>query len=134
VVVVIGSSIVGGGVGYGVGVGGGVVVVVVVGGGGGVSAAFLFVLNAGVVGQTTRAALEDVRSNSNQYHMRQLTFTAFIASCAAIFGLKVKRSGEVLEVSAKILHSDGGNSPVALPQYSRGRGLRCRRVRLELDQ
>jgi hypothetical protein len=45
-----------------------------------------------------------VRSNSNQYHTPQLTFAAFIASCAAIFGLKVERSGEVFEVSANILH------------------------------
>jgi len=49
-----------------------------------------------------RAALEDVRSNSNQYYMPQLTFATFVASCVAIFGLKVERSGEVFEVSAKI--------------------------------
>ena len=51
-----------------------------------------------------RAALEDVCLNSNQYHTPQLTFTAFVALRAAIFGLKVERSGEVLEVSPKILH------------------------------
>ena len=34
--------------------------------------------------------------------MPQLTFTAFVASCAAIFGLKVESSREVLEVLAKI--------------------------------
>ena len=49
-----------------------------------------------------RAALEDVRSNNNQYHVPQLTFAAFVASCAAIFGLKVERSGEHFEVLAKI--------------------------------
>jgi hypothetical protein len=43
-----------------------------------------------------------VRSNSNQYHTPQLTFAAFVASRAAIFGLKVERSGEVLEVLVKI--------------------------------
>jgi hypothetical protein len=53
--------------------------------------------------QTTHAASEDVRSNNNQYHTPQrTTFAAFVASHAAIFGLKVERSGEVLEVSAKI--------------------------------
>ena len=52
--------------------------------------------------QTTHTVLEDVRSNSNQYHTPQLTFTAFVASHAAIFGLKVERGGEVLEVLAKI--------------------------------
>ena len=57
-----------------------------------------------VLWQTTRAVLEDVHLNSNQYHMPQLTFAAFVASCAAIFGLKAECSGEVLEVSAKILH------------------------------
>ena len=54
--------------------------------------------------QTTRAALEDVCLNSNQYHMPQLTFATFVAPCTTIFGLKVERSGEVLEVLAKILH------------------------------
>ena len=57
-----------------------------------------------VLWQTRRATLVDVRSNSNQYHTPQLTFAAFVASRAAIFGLKVERSGEVLEVSPKILH------------------------------
>ena len=36
--------------------------------------------------------------------MPQLTFVAFVALCAAIFGLKVEHSGEVLEVLAKLLH------------------------------
>ena len=36
--------------------------------------------------------------------MPQLTFSASDSLCASIFGLKVERSGEVLEVSAKILH------------------------------
>ena len=42
--------------------------------------------------------------NSNQYHMPQLTFATFVAPCTTIFGLKVERSGEVLEVLAKNLH------------------------------
>jgi len=53
-----------------------------------------------------RVALEDAHTNNNQYHKPRLTFAALVASHAAIvFGLKVERSGEVLVVLAKILHS-----------------------------
>jgi len=37
--------------------------------------------------------------------MPQLTFAAIVESRAAIFGLEVERSGEVLNASAKILYA-----------------------------
>ena len=46
--------------------------------------------------------VEFLLMNNNQYHTPQLTFAAFVASRTAIFGLKVERSVEVLEVSLKI--------------------------------
>ena len=52
-----------------------------------------------------RIALEDAHTNNNQYHKPQLIFAALVASRAAIFGLKVERSGEVLVVLARIIHS-----------------------------
>jgi hypothetical protein len=54
--------------------------------------------------QTRRVALEDVRTNNNQFQTPQLTFSASDSSCASIFGLEVERSGEILEISAKILN------------------------------
>jgi len=50
------------------------------------------------------AAARCVRGHK-QYQTPQLTFATFVASCATIFGLEVEHSGEVLVVSAKILHS-----------------------------
>ena len=130
VVVLVGSSVVGGGVGYGgfpwrgleLGRHGGVVVLVgstVVGGGVGygvtmavsvtalASASALLSSSSASVPPSSLSemqalrrrlvALEDARSNSNQYHTPQLTFAAFVASRATIFGLEVERSGEVLE-------------------------------------
>ena len=55
--------------------------------------------------QTRRVALEDARTNNNQYHTPQLTFSASDASCASIFGLKAESSREVLEVSVNILYA-----------------------------
>ena len=52
-----------------------------------------------------RVVLKDASTNNKQYQTLHLTFATFVASRAAIFGLEVERSGEVLVVSAKILHS-----------------------------
>ena len=47
-------------------------------------------------------AFEDARTNNNQYHTPQLTFSASVAPRASIFGLEVESSREVLQVLAKI--------------------------------